>query len=84
MTDAFSKLSNTDLEALIAGLRSRRIAVPYSELQLSRVLAPGLVQTVASGLAEFESLGFTSDQIVAVFDGHFEQIVILARDVMTF
>jgi phosphatidylserine/phosphatidylglycerophosphate/cardiolipin synthase-like enzyme len=68
MTDAFSKLSNTDLGALIAGLRSRRIAVPYSELQLSRVLAPGLIQTVTSGLADFESLGFTSDQIVAVLE----------------
>lgn len=68
MTDAFSKLSSTDLQTLIAGLRSRRIAAPYSELQLSRVLAPGLIQTVATGLAEFESRGFTSDQIVAVLE----------------
>ena len=68
MTDAFIKLSNTDLRALITGLRSRRIATPYSELQLSRVLAPSLIQTVASGLTEFESLGFTSDQIAAVLE----------------
>ncbi len=47
MTDGFTKLSNTDLQALIAGLRSRRIGAPSSELQLSRVLAPSLIQTEA-------------------------------------
>ena len=68
MTDAFIKLSNADLQALIAGLRSRRIAAPYSELQLSPVLAPSLIQTVAAGLTELASLGFASDQIVAVLE----------------
>jgi phosphatidylserine/phosphatidylglycerophosphate/cardiolipin synthase-like enzyme len=68
MTESFIKLSNTDLQSLIAGLRSRRIAAPYTELQLSRILAPGLIQTVAAGLSEFESLGFTSDQIEAVLE----------------
>ena len=68
MTESFIKLSNTDLQSLTAGLRSKRIAAPYTELQLSRILAPGLIQTVAAGLSEFESLGFTSDQIEAVLE----------------
>lgn len=68
MIDAFSKLSSTDLQTLIAGLRSRRIAAPYSELQLSRVLAPGFIQTVAADLTELDSLGFTADQLVAALE----------------
>jgi phosphatidylserine/phosphatidylglycerophosphate/cardiolipin synthase-like enzyme len=68
MTDVFIKLSNTDLHTLIAGLRSRRIAAPYSELQLSRALAADLSRPVAAGLAELASLGFTADQIVAVLE----------------
>ncbi len=68
MTDALIQLSNTDIQALIAGLRSRRVAAPYSELQLSQVLAPSLIQTVAASLAELEIGGFTSDQIAAVLE----------------
>ena len=68
MTESFIKLSNTDLQSLTAGLRSGRISAPYSELQLSHIFVPGLIPTVAAGLSEFESLGFTSDQIEAVLE----------------
>jgi phosphatidylserine/phosphatidylglycerophosphate/cardiolipin synthase-like enzyme len=68
MTESFIKLSNTDLQSLTAGLRSRRVSAPYSDLQLSRVLPAGLTRTVSSGLAELDSLGFTADQIVAVLE----------------
>lgn len=66
MTDAFSHLSNTDLQAVIAGLRSRRIASPFSELQVSRVISSGLSRTVVEGLNYLASLGFASEQISAV------------------
>ena len=68
MTDAFIILSNTDLRALIAGLRSRRIAAPYSNLQLTRIVSSNLAHNVAAGLAEFASLGFSSEQLVAVLE----------------
>lgn len=68
MTDALIKLSNADLRALVAGLRSRRVSAPYSELQLSRVLPGSLTRTVSTGLAELDSLAFTEDQIVAVLE----------------
>ena len=68
MTEAFNYLSNTDLQSLIAGLRLRRIVSPYTELQLSSVLASRLTQPVTKGLTELESLGFTSDQIVTVLE----------------
>jgi len=68
MTAAFVKLSNTDLQSLIAGLRSGRVAAPYTELQLSRMFASGLIETVAASLTEFESIGLSSDQIVAVLE----------------
>ena len=38
MNDAFSRLSDTDLQTLVAGLRSGRVTAPYSELQVSRVV----------------------------------------------
>ncbi len=68
MTDALIQLSDTDIQALIAGLRSRRVAAPYSEFQLSRVLAPSLIQAVTANLAELELRGFTSDQIAVVLE----------------
>ncbi len=68
MTEVFIKLSDTDLQSLTVGLRSQRIAPPYTELQLSRVLASDLIQVVAAGLSNFESIGFTSDQIATVLE----------------
>jgi phosphatidylserine/phosphatidylglycerophosphate/cardiolipin synthase-like enzyme len=68
MTDAFTNLSSKDLQSLIVGLRARRIAAPYSQLQLSRILPPSLIETAAAGLAKFESLSFTSDQIAVVLE----------------
>jgi len=68
MTEIFINLSDTDLQSLTVGLRSQRIAPPYTELQLSRVLAADLIQAAAAGLSSFESIGFTPDQIAAVLE----------------
>lgn len=73
MTDAFCKLSNTDLRALIAGLRSQRVAPPYSALQVSRVVPSGLSQVIVAGLNELEALGFTPEQVGGVLE-------LIARD----
>lgn len=66
MTAAFSKLSNMDLQTLIAGLRSARVAAPYTGLQVSRVVPSALSAVVRAGLVELDSQGFSSDQIATV------------------
>ena len=68
MTDTFINLSGADLHALVAALRSRRVAAPYSDLQLTRVVSSGVARSVADGLIDFASLGFTSEQIIAVLE----------------
>ena len=68
MTDSFTKLSSSDIKELISALRSKRIVPPYSELQLGRILPPGLAEKVASGFAELVELGFTPEQILTVLE----------------
>ena len=65
MTDAFTKLSDADLGALIAGLQSGRIVAPFTELQVSRVVTGNLGKAIASGLSQLESVGFSAEQIAA-------------------
>lgn len=66
MNDAFSKLSNTDLQTLIAALQSGRVAAPYSGLQVSRVVPAALGTTVRAALLELEADGFSREQIATV------------------
>jgi len=63
MNDAFAKLSDTDLQTLIAALRSGRVAAPYSGLQVSRVAPASLGNSVRAVLTELEAKGFSPDQI---------------------
>lgn len=66
MNDAFSKLSSTDLQTLIAALRSGRVATPYSGLQVSRVVPAALGTSVRTALLELEANGFSPEQIAMV------------------
>lgn len=68
MTDAFSGLSNTDLQTLIASLRSQRVVAPYSELQVSRIVPSGWSGVVVAGLNELDLLGLTPEQVAAVLE----------------
>lgn len=68
MNDGFTKLSTTDLQALIAALRSGRVAAPYSAIQVSRVVPGGLNEAVRIGLVELQKLGFGEQQIAAALD----------------
>lgn len=63
MVAAFSRLSDADLRELASGLRSRRIAAPYSELQVNRVLSPKLAVDVTASLEELATLSFNKQQI---------------------
>lgn len=66
MNDAISKLSNTDLQTLIAALRSGRVTAPYSGLQVSRVVPSALSATVREALAQLDAQGFSPEQIATV------------------
>ena len=68
MTQSFTKISDTDLRALTAALRSRRVSPPYSELQLSRVLPGSTVDSASTTLSQFSEQGFTPEQIVSVLE----------------
>lgn len=66
MNDAFTKLSNTDLQALIAALRSGRLSSPYTGLQVARVVPGAIFAFVRTAFMELEAAGFSGDQIATV------------------
>lgn len=68
MTDDFSRLSNTDLQALIMALRTGRVAVPYSILQLTRVVPAAIANCVRDRLIALREKGFTPQQISVVLE----------------
>ncbi|MCD0458652.1 DISARM system phospholipase D-like protein DrmC [Roseiconus lacunae] len=63
MTEELVKLSDTDLRALLGGLRSGRIAAPYSGFQLSRVLNATTANAVSNALAHLTERGMAAEQI---------------------
>lgn len=66
MNDAFTKLSNTDLRALIAALRSGRLSSPFTGLQVARVVPAAISTFVRTAFLELEAAGFSGDQIATV------------------
>ncbi|MFV0443959.1 MAG: hypothetical protein ACK5Q5_10350 [Planctomycetaceae bacterium] len=66
MYEAFIKLSNTDLQALIAALRSGRLSSPYTGLQVARVVPAAISAFVRTAFLELEAAGFSGDQIATV------------------
>jgi phosphatidylserine/phosphatidylglycerophosphate/cardiolipin synthase-like enzyme len=68
MTEAFSTLSDADLRELVAVLNSQRVSAPYSELQVTRILAPQLALAVTNSLQELSTLGFDEQQIATTLE----------------
>jgi len=68
MNDAFTKLSSADMQTLVAGLRSGRVAAPYSGLQVSRVIPSALSSVIREGLLHLDGLGFSPEQIATVLE----------------
>ncbi|PHR90082.1 MAG: hypothetical protein COA78_35425 [Blastopirellula sp.] len=68
MNDAFTKLSNTDLHAVITGLKTEQMAAPYTDLQVSRVVPASLISNVSTGLRSLDGFGFSAKQIVTVLE----------------
>jgi phosphatidylserine/phosphatidylglycerophosphate/cardiolipin synthase-like enzyme len=68
MTAALSRLNDADLHELVAALRSRRVSLPFSELQVSRLLSPKLAAEVTTSLQELATLGFAEQQIATTLE----------------
>ena len=68
MTETLGNPSETDLRALIAGLRSKRITAPFTELQISRVLTGSIASPVSMELQRLASLSFTAEQIAVTME----------------
>lgn len=68
MNDALTRLSNGDLQSLIAALRSGRLAAPYSALQVSRVIPSSLAESSRSALFDLNADGFSSKQIATALE----------------
>jgi phosphatidylserine/phosphatidylglycerophosphate/cardiolipin synthase-like enzyme len=66
MNDAFTKLSDTDLQTVIAALRSGRLSSPYTGLQVARVVPAAISAFVRTAFLELEAAGFSGDQIATV------------------
>jgi len=66
MNDAFTRLSNTDLQAVIAALRSGRLSSPYTGLQVARVVPAAISAFVQTALLQLEAEGFSPGQIATV------------------
>ena len=66
MNDAFTKLSTTDLQAMIAALRSGRLSSPYSGLQVARVVPAAVSAVVRTAILELQTAGFSGEQIATV------------------
>jgi phosphatidylserine/phosphatidylglycerophosphate/cardiolipin synthase-like enzyme len=68
MTAAFSRLKDADLRELVAALKSRRVSLPFSELQVSHLLSPTLAADVTASLQELATLGFADRQIATTLE----------------
>lgn len=68
MTGTLSGLSNSDLQNLIAALRSERLSAPYSALQVARFVPGSVAGSVRSSLVGLSENGFSEKQISTVME----------------
>lgn len=68
MNDVFSRLSDNALASLAGGLRSGRVTLPGSALQVGRVVSHELCSAVASALSVLSEQKFTSGQAAILLE----------------
>jgi len=68
MNNVFSRLSSKDLRLISSGLRSGRLTLPGSPLQIGRVLQGELCATVIKKLTELSALSFSTEQVAILID----------------
>ena len=68
MTKYLVKLSDADLRELATALRAKRLAYPYADISMERLLSSAQSYQVASDLLYLSELGFNCDQLAATLD----------------
>ena len=68
MNDVFSRLNSKDLRLIANGLRSGRLTLPASSLQIGRIFQGEICTAVAEKLAELAKLGFSAEQVAILID----------------
>ncbi len=68
MSQQLFRLSDQDLRALAAAIRSRRIAPPWTALALQRLLPSSVCAEAAADLTTLAGQGMSADQLAATLD----------------
>ena len=68
MNDVFSRLSSHDLQLIANGLRSGRLMLPASPLQIGRIFESAVSTALASRLNELSESGFSGTQVAILLD----------------
>ena len=68
MNDAFSRLSSKDLRLIANSLRSGRLTLPTTSLQIGRLFQGDLCKAVSDKLTELSGFGFDAEQSAILID----------------
>lgn len=68
MSDVFPRLNSNELRLLVNGLRSGRLSIPSSSLQLGRLFQGQTCQAVCQKFDELSALNFTSEQVATLIE----------------
>ncbi len=68
MNDAFSRLSSKDLRLIANSLRSGRLTLPATPLQIGRIFQGDVCTPLAAKLTELSAIGFSAEQVAVLID----------------
>ena len=68
MTAHLTSLPSGDLSAVVAALRSKRLAPPFTPLTIQRLVSGSNVKELAAEMQRFADLGFLPDQLAATLE----------------
>jgi phosphatidylserine/phosphatidylglycerophosphate/cardiolipin synthase-like enzyme len=68
MNDVLSRLSSKDLRLIANSLRSGRITIPATPLQIGRVFQGDICTALAAKLSDLSALGFSAEQVAVLID----------------
>ena len=68
MNDSFSRLSSKDLRLIANSLRSGRLTLPATPLQIGRIFQGDVCTALATKLSDLSALGFSAEQVAVLID----------------
>lgn len=68
MNDAFSRLSSKDLRLIANSLRSGRLTLPATPLQIGRIFQGDVCTALATKLSDLSAFGFSAEQVAVLID----------------